>query len=143
MVFAATVAQAGFLQVRATKVGRDTSFARIVRLVEEAEAHKTPVQRFADHFATYYLPAVLLIALATYLATGRVLNAVAVLVVSCACAIVMTTPVVVLASVGNGARQGVLIKGGIALEQLSLIRLRAEPRGNRGHGGRCGAGDIY
>jgi Cd2+/Zn2+-exporting ATPase/Cu+-exporting ATPase len=121
MVFAATVAQAGFLQVRATKVGRDTTFARIVRLVEEAEAHKTPVQRFADRFATYYLPTVLLIALATYLATGQVLNAVAVLVVSCACAIAMATSVVVLASVGNGARQGVLIKGGIALEQLSRV----------------------
>src|SRR6185312_8538964 len=82
---------------------------------------KTPVQRFADRFATYYLPIVLLIALATYLLTGQVLNAVAVLVVSCACSIVIATPVVVLAGVGNAARQGVLIKGGIALEQLSRV----------------------
>lgn len=120
-VFAATVAQAGFLKVRATKIGADTTFARIVRLVEEAEAHKAPVQRFAERFTAYYLPAVLLMALGTYLLTGQALNAVAVLVVACACAIVMATPVTVLASVGYGARRGLLVKGGAALEQLAKV----------------------
>lgn len=120
-VFAATVLQAGFLKVRATKVGSDTTFGRIVRLVEEAEAQKAPVQRFADRFSTYYLPAVLLIGLAAYLVTGEVVNAVAVLVVACACAITLATPVVVLASVGNAARRGLLVKGGIALEQLARV----------------------
>jgi Cd2+/Zn2+-exporting ATPase/Cu+-exporting ATPase len=120
-VFAATVAEAGFLKVRATKVGRDTAFGRIVRLVEEAESQKAPVQRFADRFSTYYLPGILGIAALTYLITGEVLNAVAVLVVACACAITIATPVVVLASVGNAARKGLLIKGGIALEQLAKI----------------------
>ena len=120
-VFAATVAQAGFLKVQATKVGSDTTFARIVRLVEETEAHKAPVQRFADRFSAYYLPSVLLLALATYLLTGQVVNAVAVLVVACACAIALATPVVVLASVGNAARRGLLIKGGSGLEQLARV----------------------
>ncbi|MCC6177386.1 MAG: cadmium-translocating P-type ATPase [Chloroflexi bacterium] len=120
-VFAATIAQAGYLQIRATKVGADTTFARIVRLVEEAEAQKAPVQRFADRFSTYYLPAVLLIGLATYVVTGQVVNAVAVLVVACACAITLATPVVVLASVGSAARRGLLVKGGIALEQLAKV----------------------
>src|SRR5882724_1946193 len=120
-VFAATVAQAGFLKVRATKVGSDTTFARIVRLVEETEAHKAPVQRFADRFSAYYLPTVLLLALATYVLSGSVVNAVAVLVVSCACAIVLATPMVVLASVGNAARRGLLIKGGSGLEQLARV----------------------
>lgn len=120
-LFAATVVQAGYLRLRATRVGSDTTFARIVRLVEDAEAQKAPVQRFADRFSTYYLPAVLLIALATYLVTGQILNAVAVLVVACACAITMATPVVVLASVGNAARRGLLVKGGIALEQLARV----------------------
>ncbi len=120
-VFAATVAQAGFLKVQATKVGSDTTFARIVRLVEETEAHKAPVQRFADRFSAYYLPAVLLLALITYLITGRVVNAVAVLVVACACAIALATPVVVLASVGNAAKRGLLIKGGSSLEQLARV----------------------
>lgn len=120
-VFAATIVQAGFLKVRSTGASTDTTFARIVRLVEEAEAQKAPVQRFADRFATYYLPAVLLAALGTYLVTGRVVNAVAVLVVACACAITLATPVVVLASVGSAARRGLLIKGGIALEQLARV----------------------
>ena len=120
-VFAASIAQAGFLKVRATTVSADTAFARIVRLVEEAESQKTPVQRFADRFSTYYLPLVLLIALGAYLVTGQVVNAVAVLVVACACAITIATPVVVLASVGTAARRGLLIKGGIALEQLARV----------------------
>lgn len=120
-VFATTVVQAGFLKVRTTRVGQDTAFGRILRLVEEAEAHKAPVQRFADRFSTYYLPLVLVIAAAAYLVTGQVTNAVAVLVVSCACAIALATPVVVLASVGAGARQGILIKGGSALEQLARV----------------------
>ncbi len=120
-VFAATIAQAGFHTVEATQVGADTTFARIVRLVEEAEAQKAPVQRLADRFTAYYLPAVLVMGLGTYLVTGQVVNAVAVLVVACACAIVMATPVVVMASVGRGARHGVLIKGGLALEQLARV----------------------
>lgn len=120
-VFAATVALAGALEVQATRVATDTTFARIVRLVEEAEARKAPVQRFADRFSTYYLPVVLAIALLTYLVTGQVLNAVAVLVVACACAIALATPVVVLASVGTAAQRGLLIKGGLALEQLARV----------------------
>jgi Cu+-exporting ATPase len=99
-VFAATIAQAGFLKVEATRVGADTTLARIVRLVEEAEGQN---------------------ALATFLVTGRVLNAVAVLVVACACSIALATPVVVLASVGTAARRGLLVKGGRALEQLARV----------------------
>ena len=120
-VFAATIAQAGYLRITATKVGADTTFGRIVRLVEEAEAHKAPVQRFADRFATYYVPVVGVISLLTLLLTRHVLNAVAVVVVACACAIVIATPIVVLACVGSAARKGLLIKGGAALEQLSRI----------------------
>jgi Cd2+/Zn2+-exporting ATPase/Cu+-exporting ATPase len=120
-VFAATIAQGGFLSIETTKPARDTTFARIVRLVEEAEAQKAPVQRFADTFSTYYLPVVLTIAVVTFLVTGQILNAVAVLVVACSCAIALATPVVVLASVGNAAQRGLLIKGGMALEQLARI----------------------
>jgi P-type Cu+ transporter len=120
-VFAATIAQAGSLTVRADTPSTDTTFAQIVRLVEEAESQKTPVQRFADRFSTWYLPLVLGIAIITYLVTGQVVNAVAVLVVACACAITIATPVVVLASVGTAARRGLLIKGGVALEQLARV----------------------
>ncbi len=120
-VFAATIAQGGFLTIETTKRATDTTFARIVRLVEEAEAQKAPVQRFADKFSTYYLPVVLTVAVITFLVTGQVLNAVAVLVVACSCAIALATPVVVLASVGNAAQRGLLIKGGMALEQLARV----------------------
>lgn len=120
-VFAATMTDTGYLQVRATSVGADTTFARVLRLVEEAETHKAPVQRFADRFATYYTPLVLTLAALAWLITGQTLNAVAVLVVSCACAITLATPVVVLASVGAAARQGLLIKGGLALEGLAQV----------------------
>lgn len=120
-VYAATIVGAGFLRVRAAAIGADSSFGRIVRLVEEAESQKAPVQRFADRFATWYLPLIVLIAGVTFVVTGAVLNAVAVLVVACACAIAIATPVVVLASTGQAARQGLLIKGGIALEQLARV----------------------
>lgn len=120
-VFAATVAEAGYLEVRATGVGQDTAFGHILRLVEEAETHKAPVQRFADRFAGYYTPFILIMAALAWAVTGETLNAVAVLVVSCACAITLATPVVVLASVGAAARQGLLIKGGLALEQLARV----------------------
>lgn len=134
-VFASTVAQAGYLQVRATKVGGDTTLARIVRLVEEAESRKAPVQKFADRFSTYYMPAVLLMGLGTYLLTGEVLRGVAVLVVACACAITLATPVVVLASVGNAARRGLLVKGGITLEQLARVdTLVVDKTGTLTHG---------
>ncbi len=120
-VFAATIALGGSLTIETTKPAADTTFARIVRLVEEAEAQKAPVQRFADKFSTYYLPVVLAVALATLLVSGQLLNAVAVLVVACSCAIALATPVVVLASVGNAAQRGLLIKGGMALEQLARV----------------------
>jgi len=120
-VFAATITQGGFLTIETSKSPSDTTFARIVRLVEEAEAQKAPVQRFADAFSTYYLPVVLTIAVLTLLVTGQILNAVAVLVVACSCAIALATPVVVLASVGNAAQRGLLIKGGMALEQLARV----------------------
>ena len=120
-VFAASVAQAGFIKVRADKVGQDTTFARIIKLVEEAESQQAPVQKFADKFTAYYLPAILLFSLITYFTTGKITNAIAILVVACACAITMATPIVVLASVGNAARKGLLVKGGLALEQLAKI----------------------
>ncbi len=120
-VFASTIAQGGYLEVRATKTSADTTFARIIRLVEEAEGQRAPVQRFADRFTAYYLPFVLLVAAVTYLVTGQVLNAVAVLVVACSCAIVIATPVVVLASVGSAARRGLVVKGGLALEGLAKV----------------------
>lgn len=120
-VFAASVNQLGYLEVRAEQVGCDSTFGRILRLVEEAQASKAPVQRLADKFSAYFIPLVLLAAGLTYLTTGRVMNAVAVLVVACACAIAIATPMAVAAAVGAGARRGILIKGGAYLEALARV----------------------
>lgn len=120
-VFAATLVQAGSLEIEATHVGADTTFAGIVRMVEEAETRKASVQRFADRFTVWYLPAVLLLAAVTYGVSHQIQSAVAVLVTACACSIALATPVVVIASVGSAARRGLLIKGGQALEQLARV----------------------
>ncbi len=120
-VFAATICDRGALRVRTERVGRDTTFGQIVRLVEEAEAAKAPVQRFADRFTAYYIPVVIAIAAITYLVTGNATAAVATVLVSCSCAIAMATPITVLAAVGRSARRGIVIKGGRYLEALAKI----------------------
>ncbi|MEX0771466.1 MAG: cation-translocating P-type ATPase [Balneolaceae bacterium] len=118
-VFASTIARGGRLLLRADAIGKDSTFGKIIRMVEEAEAHKGTVQRFADKFSAYYLPVVTGIALLTYLLSGDVMATVAVMVVACACAFALATPVALLASVGSSARRGVLIKGGKYIEELA------------------------
>ena len=120
-VFAATICERGALRVRTERVGRDTTFGQIVRLVEEAEASKAPVQRFADRFTAYYMPVVIVAAVLTYLIGGSATAAVATVLVACSCAIAMATPVTVLAAVGRAARQGIIVKGGRYLEALAKV----------------------
>ena len=120
-VFAATICELGALRIRTDRVGRDTTFGQIVRLVEQAEAAKAPVQRFADRFTAYYIPIVLAIAIATYLIGRNAAAAVATVLVACSCAIAMATPVTVLAAVGRGAKRGIVIKGGRYLEALAKV----------------------
>ncbi|MFQ5569619.1 MAG: heavy metal translocating P-type ATPase [Rhodothermales bacterium] len=118
-VYAATIAELGALRIRATAVGRDTTFGRVIRMVEEAEAHRGDVQRMADRFSAYYLPVVALVATMTFVLRQDVMATVAVLVVACSCAFALATPVAILASVGAAARRGLLIKGGKYLELLA------------------------
>lgn len=118
-VFAATIAQLGSLRVRAVQVGAETTFGRVVQLVEEAETHWAGVQRIADKFSAYYLPLVLGIAILTFWWSGNALAATAVLVVACSCSFALATPIAMLASIGAGARRGLLIKGGKYLETLA------------------------
>ncbi len=120
-VFAATVCERGFLRIETERVGAETTFGRILRLVEEAEAAKAPVQRFADRFTAYYIPVVMTAAILTYLLGREPTAAVAVVLVACSCAIAMATPTVVLASVGRAARQGIIVKGGRFLEALAKV----------------------
>jgi Cd2+/Zn2+-exporting ATPase/Cu+-exporting ATPase len=120
-VFAASICDRGALRLRTDRVGADTTFGQILRLVEQAEASKAPVQRFADRFTAYYIPVVLGVAVATYLVGGGAAAAVATVLVACSCAIAMATPITVLAAVGNAARRGIVIKGGRYLEALARV----------------------
>lgn len=118
-VFAATMAKLGSLRVRTTRIGADTTFGRVVKMVEEAEAHRAEVQRIADKFSAYYLPVVAGIAALTFLLSGNALATTAVLVVACSCSFALATPIAMLASIGAGAKRGLLIKGGKYIELLA------------------------
>jgi Cd2+/Zn2+-exporting ATPase/Cu+-exporting ATPase len=118
-VYAATLVRLGSLRIRATQVGADSTFGRVIKLVEEAEAHRAEVQRIADKFSAYYLPVVAGVALLTFLIRRDPLATAAVLVVACSCSFALATPIAMLASIGSGAQRGVMIKGGRFLELLS------------------------
>ena len=118
-VFAATLAKLGSLRIKTLRIGADTTFGRVIKMVEEAEANRADVQRFADKFSGYYLPIVGGIAALTFLVSRDPLATAAVLVVACSCSIALATPVAMLASIGGSAKHGLLIKGGRYLESLA------------------------
>jgi len=115
-VFGGTLNETGRLEIRTAKVGQDTTLARIVHLVEQAQGTKAPIQNLADRFTTWFLPAVLVLAVIAFLTSGNVKVAVSVLLVACPCAFAIATPTAVTAGIANMARRAVLIKGGIFLE---------------------------
>jgi len=120
-VYAATYARLGHLRIRATHVGADTTFGKVIRLVEEAEAHRADVQRIADRFSAWFLPIVAGIAALTLIISRDPLATASVLVVACSCSIALATPIAMLASIGAGAQRGLLIKGGRYLELLAQV----------------------
>ncbi|WP_121257900.1 heavy metal translocating P-type ATPase [Nocardioides ferulae] len=120
-VFAGTVSHGGFLQVRATGVGADTTLARIIHRVEEAQDAKARTAAFMDRFSAWYTPGIIASALVLGLATGDVVLALTLLVIGCPGALVISIPVAVVAGIGRGARDGILIKGGEFLETSARI----------------------
>jgi P-type Cu+ transporter len=130
-VIGATINQTGAFRFRATKVGRDTMLAQIIRLVEEAQASKAPIQRLADLVASYFVPAVIFIAIGTFvlwfdfgpspaLSFGLV-SAVSVLIIACPCALGLATPLSIMVGTGKGAEHGVLIRSADALETAQRL----------------------
>ncbi|SHM23948.1 heavy metal translocating P-type ATPase [Vreelandella subglaciescola] len=133
-VFAGTVNQDGALTVEVTRRADDNTIARIIRLVEDAQAAKAPVARFIDRFARWYMPVVvalaLLLAVVPPLVSGMawsesIYRALALLLIACPCALVISTPAAIAAGLSSGARRGLLIKGGAVLESLGKLKVVA------------------
>ena len=134
-VFSGTVNQLGAFDMRATKVGGDSSLQRMIRLVESADASKTPIVRIMDRWATWIVVAAVLTAIGTWAYTGEIIRAVTILVVFCPCALVLSTPTAIMAGIGNATRFGVLISSGDALERLAKItRVVFDKTGTLTHG---------
>lgn len=134
-VYSGTVNQLGAFDMRASKVGGDSSLQRMIRLVESAQASKTPIVRIMDRWATWIVVAALITAVLTWLATGDVIRAVTILVVFCPCALVLATPTAIMAGIGNATRFGVLVASGDALERLAKItRVAFDKTGTLTHG---------
>jgi Cd2+/Zn2+-exporting ATPase/Cu+-exporting ATPase len=120
-VFAGTINQSGALEVRATGIGRDTTFARIVEAVERAEKSRAPIQKTADRLAGYLVYFALVAAALTFLLTRDTRSTISVIIVAGACGIAAGTPLAILGAVGRCARQGAIVKGGIHVETLGRV----------------------
>ncbi|NOV00598.1 cadmium-translocating P-type ATPase [Paenibacillus sp. LMG 31457] len=133
-VFAGTINQQGAIEVQVTKLSKDNTLSRIITMVEDAQAQKAPSQRFVDIFSKYYTPAVLIIAVGIAIIPPVffaqpfqmwIYRSLMMLVVSCPCALVISTPVSIVSAIGNAARNGILIKGGAHLERLGAVSVVA------------------
>lgn len=121
LVFCGTVNQFGTVDIRATRVGAESSLQKLIEMVKEAEQNKAPMERIADQCATWLVPAALLIAIVTGVVTSELVRAVTVLVVFCPCALVLATPTAVMAAIGQATKYGVIIKSGEVLERMGKV----------------------
>lgn len=122
-VYSGTIVDNGYIEVIADRVGDDTTFSKIIEMVEEAQETKTRAQKFLDKFANIYTPSIVVLSVLVYLLTSNVELALTFLVIACPGALVISVPVSMVAGIGNGARHGVLVKGGEIMENLSKINL--------------------
>lgn len=120
-VFCGTINRFGAIDMKATRVGEDSSLQKLIHMVEEAENKKAPMERIADRCASWLVPAALLIAIIAGLVTKDIVRAVTVLVVFCPCALVLATPTAIMAAIGQATKHGVIIKSGEALEKMGKV----------------------
>ena len=115
------IVELGYLEIEAQKVGKDTTYSRIIHLVEEAQEAKAPAQQFLERFARYYTPGIIILAVLALAISRDLRLSLTLLVIACPGALVIAAPVSFVAGIGNAARRGVLFKGGIHLEEASRI----------------------
>lgn len=120
-VFVGTLNENGVIEILTQKIGNETILGQIIKTVKSAQENKGNVQKTADKFAEFFLPTILLICVITALLTKDIMRVMSILVIACPCALILATPTVVVASVGNAAKKGVLIKGGVVIEELAKI----------------------
>lgn len=124
-VFSGTIIETGYLKVTADRVGEDTTFSRILQMVEEAQDKKARTQKFLERFSSYYTPVIMILAAAIYIITQDLKLALTLLVIACPGALVISTPVSIVAGIGNGAKKGIIIKGGDIMEKLKNVKIIA------------------
>lgn len=117
-VLTGSLIELGALEIRVTKVGEDTTFAHIIKLIKEGQANRAPIEKIADRYAKWFAPILLSIVVISYIITRNVIAAVSTLIIACPCALTLATPTAVVASIGNAAKKGILIRGGVALESV-------------------------
>lgn len=120
-VFCGTLNGDGLLLIHVDRAGAETSLARVAQLVERAKEQRAPVERLADRYARYFLPALLLAGALTYYFTGNWLRTVAVLIVACPCALILATPTAMVAAIGGLARRGILVRGASVLQNAAAV----------------------
>lgn len=120
-VYSGTLNGVGLLRIGVTRAGSETTLSRVIALVEEAREQRAPVERLADRYARYFLPALLIAAALTFYFTRDWLRTVAVLIVACPCALILATPTAMVAAIGGLARRGILVRGGTALQQAARV----------------------
>ncbi|MBQ7955447.1 MAG: cation-translocating P-type ATPase [Lachnospiraceae bacterium] len=124
-VYCGTINCFGAIDIKATKVGEDSSLRKLIRMVQEAENNKAPMQRIADKCASWLVPVALMIAIITAIITKDIVRAVTVLVVFCPCALVLATPTAIMAAIGQATKHGVIVKSGEALEKMGKVDIIA------------------
>ncbi|AST56417.1 Heavy metal translocating P-type ATPase [Thermoanaerobacterium thermosaccharolyticum] len=125
LVYSGTINENGYIEVETEKAGEDTTFSKILYLVEEAQGEKAPTQKFIERFSKYYTPAVIIASLITFIIKRDLMMALTFLVIACPGALVISTPVSIVSAIGNAARHGVIIKGGEYLESLGKVDIVA------------------
>ena len=131
LVIGSTINKHGFFKFKATKVGANSTLAQIIKLIEDAQGRKAPIQRFADRISAYFVPVVILIAIISFLIwyfligqsfSFALIIAVSVLVIACPCALGLATPTVIMVATGLSAKHGLLVKGGDSLQRVSSVK---------------------